>query len=233
MEYSKVLSQEFGIKEEYAQNIINLLDQGNTIPFIARYRKEMHGSMDDQLIRQFSEKLEYYRNLDNRREEIRELINTQEKLTEEISISLDKAETLSELEDIYRPFRPKRKTRASVAKEKGLEPFAIDILKQELSFSPYKEAEKYVNEEKGVSSEDDALKGAMDIIAEQVSDNAKIRKRIRNLTGIYGVVVSKAANPDEESVYRLYYDFSEPVSKIANHRVLAINRGEKEGFLKV
>lgn len=233
MEYSKVLSQEFSIKEEYAQNIINLLDEGNTIPFIARYRKEMHGSMDDQLIRQFSEKLEYYRNLDSRREEIRELINSQEKLTEEISASLDKAETLSELEDIYRPFRPKRKTRASVAKEKGLEPFAVDILKQEDAFSPLKEAEKYINEEKGVITADDAIKGAMDIIAEQVSDNAEIRKRIRNLTNIYGVVVSKATDPEKDSVYKLYYDFNEPVAKIANHRVLAINRGEKEGFLKV
>ena len=233
MNYSQVLSKEFSIKEEYANNIINLLDEGNTIPFIARYRKEMHGSMDDQLIREFSEKLEYYRNLDKRREEIRELITAQEKMTDEITSALDKAETLSELEDIYRPFRPKRKTRASVAKEKGLEPLAQDILKQENSFDPFTEAEKYINEEKGVNNIDEAIKGAMDIIAEQVSDNAEIRKRVRNLTNIYGTVVSKASDEEKESVYTQYYDFNEPVSKIANHRLLAINRGEKEGFLKV
>lgn len=233
MNYSNVLSNEFNIKEEYAQNIINLLDEGNTIPFIARYRKEMHGSMDDQLIREFSEKLEYYRNLDKRREEIRELITAQEKLTDEISQALDKAETLSELEDIYRPYKPKRKTRASVAKEKGLEPLAEDILKQDISFSPFEEAEKYISEEKGVNNADEAIRGAMDIIAEQVSDNAEIRKRVRNLTNIYGTVVSKATDENKESVYTQYYDFNEPVSKIANHRLLAINRGEKEGFLKV
>ena len=233
MNYSQVLSKEFSIKEEYANNIINLLDEGNTIPFIARYRKEMHGSMDDQLIREFSEKLEYYRNLDKRREEIRELITAQEKMTDEITSALDKAETLSELEDIYRPFRPKRKTRASVAKEKGLEPLAQDILKQENSFDPFTEAEKYINEEKGVNNIGEAIKGAMDIIAEQVSDNAEIRKRVRNLTNIYGTVVSKASDEEKESVYTQYYDFNEPVSKIANHRLLAINRGEKEGFLKV
>ena len=233
MNYSQVLSKEFSIKEEYANNIINLLDEGNTIPFIARYRKEMHGSMDDQLIREFSEKLEYYRNLDKRREEIRELITAQEKMTDEITSALDKAETLSELEDIYRPFRPKRKTRASVAKEKGLEPLAQDIFKQENSFDPFTEAEKYINEEKGVNNTDEAIKGAMDIIAEQVSDNAEIRKRVRNLTNIYGTVVSKASDEEKESVYTQYYDFNEPVSKIANHRLLAINRGEKEGFLKV
>ncbi len=233
MDYSQVLSQQFSIKQEYATNIINLLDEGNTIPFIARYRKEMHGSMDDQLIREFSEKLEYYRNLDKRREEIRELITAQEKMTDEISASLDKAETLSELEDIYRPFRPKRKTRASVAKEKGLEPLALDILKQENAFAPFLEAEKYINEEKGVNNADEAIKGAMDIIAEQVSDNAEIRKRVRNLTNIYGTVVSKATDEEKESVYTQYYDFNEPVSKIANHRLLAVNRGEKEGFLKV
>lgn len=148
MDYSVTLSQLFNIKEEYAQNIITLLDDGNTIPFIARYRKEMHGSMDDQLIREFSEKLDYLRGLDKRREEIRELIAGQEKLTEEIGEALDKAQTLSELEDIYRPFRPKRKTRASVAKERGLEPLALEIIKQEPGFDPMKYAEQFVNEEK-------------------------------------------------------------------------------------
>lgn len=233
MDYSKVLSQQFQIKEEYANNIISLLDDGNTIPFIARYRKEMHGSMDDQLIREFSEKLEYLRSLDKRREEIRTLIDGQEKLTDEISLALDKAETLSELEDIYRPYRPKRKTRASVAKEKGLEPLAEIILKQESKCDPVAVAEEYVNEEKGVANVEDALQGAMDIIAETVSDNAEIRKRIRNLANVNGVISSVAVDAEKDSVYRQYYDYKEPVKKIADHRLLAVNRGEKEGFLKV
>lgn len=233
MEYSKILSQEFKIKKEYAQNIISLLDDGNTIPFIARYRKEMHGSMDDQLIREFSEKLEYLRSLDKRREEIRTLIDGQEKLTDEISLALDRAETLSELEDIYRPYRPKRKTRASVAKEKGLEPLAEIILKQESKCDPVKSAEDFVDEEKGVANVEDALQGAMDIIAETVSDNAEIRKRIRNLANVNGVVASVAVDAEKDSVYRQYYDYKEPVKKIADHRLLAVNRGEKEGFLKV
>lgn len=233
MEYSQILAQQFNIKEEYAKNIITLLDDGNTIPFIARYRKEMHGSMDDQLIREFSEKLEYLRGLDKRREEIRCLIDAQEKLTNEISELLDKASTLSELEDIYRPYRPKRKTRASVAKEKGLEPLALEIIKQDNSFNPNVDAEKYIDEEKGVATAQDAIQGAMDIIAEQVSDSAEIRKRVRNLTTMNGVVVSTATDSETESVYTTYYDFKEPVKKIAGHRLLAINRGEKEGFLKV
>ena len=233
MEYSQILSQQFNIKEEYANNIISLLDDGNTIPFIARYRKEMHGSMDDQLIREFSEKLEYLRSLDKRREEIRTLIESQEKLTGEINLALDKAVTLSELEDIYRPYRPKRKTRASIAKEKGLEPLALDILKQEENFNPFESANNYVDAEKGVANAEEAMQGAMDIIAEQVSDNAEIRKRVRNLTNIYGVIASSAADAEKESVYTIYYDFKEPVKKIAGHRILAVNRGEKEGFLKV
>lgn len=233
MDYSKVLSQQFQIKEEFAKNIISLLDDGNTIPFIARYRKEMHGSMDDQLIREFSEKLEYLRSLDKRREEIRTLIDGQEKLTDEISLALDNAETLSELEDIYRPYRPKRKTRASVAKEKGLEPLAEIILKQESKCDPVAVAEEYVDEEKGVANVEDALQGAMDIIAETVSDNAEIRKRIRNLANVNGVISSVAVDAEKDSVYRQYYDYKEPVKKIADHRLLAVNRGEKEGFLKV
>ncbi len=233
MEYSQILAQQFNIKEEYASNIITLLDDGNTIPFIARYRKEMHGSMDDQLIREFSEKLEYLRGLDKRREEIRALIEGQEKLTDEISLSLDNATTLSELEDIYRPFRPKRKTRASVAKEKGLEPLALAIIKQEKDLVPLVEAEHYIDEEKGVATTEEAIQGAMDIIAEQVSDSAEIRKRIRNLTNVNGVLTSVATDAEKESVYTIYYDFKEPVKKIAGHRVLAVNRGEKEGFLKV
>ena len=233
MNYSSTISQLFHIKEEYAQNIITLLDDGNTIPFIARYRKEMHGSMDDQLIREFSEKLDYLRGLDKRREEIRELINGQEKLTEEISAALDKAQTLSELEDIYRPFRPKRKTRASAAKERGLEPLALEILKQEKGFVPLKYAQEFVNAEKEVPTAQDALNGAMDIIAEQLSDSAEIRKKLRAICHISGLLKSVAADENQDSVYTNYYDFSEPVKKIAGHRILAINRGEKEGFLKV
>lgn len=233
MDYSEILSRQFNIKREYADNIINLLDDGNTIPFIARYRKEMHGSMDDQLIREFAEKLEYLRGLDKRREEIKSLIDGKEKLTDELVSLIDKASTLSELEDIYRPYKPKRKTRASIAKEKGLEPLAIKILKQEENLNPNDCAENYISDEKGVASAEDAIKGAMDIIAEQISDSAEIRKRIRNLYKVNGVVSSSASDKENDSVYSIYYDFNEPVSKIAGHRILAINRGEKEGFLKV
>lgn len=233
MDYSVTLSEQFNIKQEYAQNIINLLDEGNTIPFIARYRKEMHGSMDDQLIREFADKLEYLRGLDKRRDEIKSLIEAQEKLTEEIVKAIDNAQTMSELEDIYRPFRPKRKTRASVAKEKGLEPLADAILSQNRYFNPQQEAEKYIDEEKGVNSVEEAIQGAKDILAEQVSDNAEVRRRVRNFAQSLGVITSTAADADKESVYTIYYDFKEPVKKIADHRVLAINRGEKEGFLKV
>lgn len=233
MDYSKTLAQQFSIKEEYAANIISLLDDGNTIPFIARYRKEMHGSMDDQLIREFSEKLDYLRGLDKRREEIRSLIDAQEKLTDEVSTSLDKAQTLSELEDIYRPFRPKRKTRASVAKERGLEPLALSVIKQEKGFNPNEYALEFVDEEKGVASAEDAIAGAMDIIAEQISDSAEIRKRLRTIAQKNGVLKSVAVDEEQDSVYTIYYDFGEAVKKIAGHRVLAINRGEKEGFLKV
>ena len=233
MDYSATLAQQFNIKEEYAANIIALLDDGNTIPFIARYCKEMHGSMDDQLIREFSEKLEYLRSLDKRREEIRSLIEAQEKLTDEVGAALDKAQTLSELEDIYRPYRPKRKTRASVAKERGLEPLALAIIRQEKGFSPMEYAASFVDEEKGVATADDAVQGAMDIIAEQVSDSAEIRKKLRFLAQKNGVLTSAAADAEQDSVYAMYYEYSEPVRKIAGHRVLAVNRGEKEGFLKV
>ena len=233
MNYASTLAQLFNTKEEYAQNIITLLDDGNTIPFIARYRKEMHGSMDDQLIREFSEKLDYLRGLDKRREEIRALIDGQEKLTDEVGAALDKAETLSELEDIYRPFRPKRKTRASVAKEKGLEPLALAIIRQEKGFSPEACARGFISEEKGVETTEQAIAGAMDIIAEQISDSAEIRKFIREIARNHGAIRSVAADEEQDSVYTLYYDFNESVKKIAGHRVLAVNRGEKEGFLKV
>ncbi len=233
MDYSSTLAQLFNIKEEYAQNIITLLDDGNTIPFIARYRKEMHGSMDDQLIREFSEKLEHLRALDKRREEIRGLIEGQEKLTDEISSALDKAQTLSELEDIYRPFRPKRKTRASVAKERGLEPLALEIIRQEKGFDPMKRAGDFINAEKEVGSAEEAINGAMDIIAEMLSDSAAIRKHLRPIFRNSALLKSVAADAEKESVYTNYYDYSESVKKIAGHRILAVNRGEKEGFLKV
>ena len=232
MDYAKKLGEEFSIKEEYAQNIINLLDEGNTIPFIARYRKEMHGTLDDQTIRAVSERLEYLRGLDKRREEVYALIEAQEKMTDEISAALEKAETLAELEDIYRPFRPKRKTRASVAKEKGLEPLA-DLIFAQGSEDPEKEAEKFIDAEKGVETVEEAISGAMDIIAENVSDNAEIRKRVRNIIRLNAFIRTKASDAEKDSVYRNYYDYGEPVSKIAGHRLLAINRGEREGFLKV
>lgn len=233
MDYAQTLAQQFQIKEEYAQNIITLLDDGNTIPFIARYRKEMHGSMDDQLIREFSEKLEYLRGLDKRREEIKNLIDSQEKLTDEIVKALDSAQTLSELEDIYRPFKPKRKTRASVARERGLEPLAVAIIKQEKGFNPNASAEDYVDAEKGVETAEQAVQGAMDIIAEQISDSAEIRKRLRETARTYGSITSVASDADNDSVYTTYYDYNEGVKKMAGHRILAVNRGEKEGYLKV
>lgn len=233
-DYVVELSKVFNIKEEYSKNIIELLDEGNTIPFIARYRKEAHGSLDDQVIREFSEKLEYLRNLDKRKEEVYNLIDAQEKMTDEIKEALDKATILSEVEDIYRPFKPKRKTRASVAKAKGLEPLAEYILKQEdTNASPIELAKEYIDEEKGVLNEQEALQGALDIIAEIVSDNAEIRKRIRNIMWYNGFLVSKASDKEAESVYTIYYDFTDAVSKMSGHRVLAIDRGEKEGFLKV
>lgn len=234
MDYAQKLSQQFNINAVYIQNVIDLLDEGNTIPFIARYRKEAHGSLDDQIIRELSDRLEYLRNLDKRRDEVKALIEAQEKMTDEIMAQLDKAETLAEIDDIYRPFRPKKKTRASVAKEKGLEPLAEYILTQEdKECDPIVLAENYIDEEKGVATAEEALQGATDIIAEVVSDNAEIRKRLRNIVWFNGNVVSEATDKDAESVYTIYYDFKEPVSKIAGHRILAINRGEAEKFLRV
>ena len=232
MDYAKQLSEQFNIKTEYAQNIINLLDEGNTIPFIARYRKEMHGTLDDQTIREISERLEYLRNLDKRREEVYALIDGLGKMNDEISSALENAKMLSEIEDIYRPYKPKRKTRASVAKEKGLEGLANEIFAQQNGI-PSEMAEKYTDAEKGVENTDDAVQGAMDIIAENVSDNAEIRKRLKNIIRLNGFIVSKAADAEKDSVYSAYYDFMEPVNKIAGHRILALNRGEREGFLKV
>lgn len=226
-----ILADEFSRSRTHVANVIQLIDEGNTIPFIARYRKEMHGTMDDTLLRDLSERLEYLRSLEKRREEVKNLLSGMDRLTDEISSAIDEASTLTEIDDIYRPFRPKRKTRASVAREKGLEPLAAYIMAQEALSPLSEEAEKYLDEEKGVKDVSEALAGARDIIAEDISDSAVVRKHLRtfvNATGIMRVTASK----DEDSVYSMYYDFTEPVRKLASHRILAINRGEKEGFLK-
>ena len=232
-DYAAALAAQFDLKKWQTEKLIGLIDAGNTIPFIARYRKEEHGSLDDQTIRSVAERLDYLRGLDSRREEVRGLIETAGGLSDAVSAALDKAATLAEIDDIYRPFRPKRKTRASVAKERGLEPLALKILAQEKN-SPYPidMAEAFVNPEKGVETPEDALAGAKDIIAEIISDDATVRRRLRLAAMAQGVVTSRAAK-DEDSVYRMYYEFSQPASKIAGHRVLALDRGEREGFLKV
>ncbi len=234
MDIIQQLTTQFNLQKWQVENTVKLIDDGNTIPFIARYRKEAHGTLDDQIIRELSEKLEYLRNLDKRREEVRSSIEAQEKLTDEISAALEAASTLAEIEDIYRPYKPKRKTRASIAREKGLEPLADEIFEQKAdSASPIELAAGYIDTEKGVETADDALKGAMDIIAENISDNADIRRRLRNLFTVIGVVTTTATDKNADSVYSMYYEYSEPVNKIAGHRVLAIDRGEDEKFLKV
>ena len=233
MDINKTLAKEFSLRQEQVDNTVELIDDGKTIPFIARYRKELTGSLDDQILRELFDRLTYLRNLEKRKEEITASITEQEKMTPEIEAAISAASTLVEVEDIYRPFKPKRKTRASAAREKGLEPLAVLITEQNGSTDPEKEAEAFVDEEKGVPDAQTALQGAMDIIAEDISDDADVRKKLRTLAGEKGEIVSKASDPEAESVYTNYYEFSEPVSKIANHRVLALDRGEKEGFLKV
>lgn len=226
------ITDQFKLQRWQVENTVKLIDDGNTIPFIARYRKEAHGTLDDQTLREISERLQYLRNLDKRREEISNSIIEQEKMTPELEAAISAAATLAELEDLYRPYKPKRKTRASVAKEKGLEPLAKKIFEQKAGVIPEELAPEFINEEKGVMSVEDALKGASDIIAEDISDNADIRRRLRNLFSVLGVITSKAKTEDD-SVYSNYYDFSEKVEKLAGHKILAIDRGEKEGFLKV
>lgn len=234
MEIAKMLSAEFNIKENYVSNIITLIDEGNTIPFIARYRKEMTGSCDDQVLRELDDRLTYLRNLEKRKEEIFAAIEGLEKMTDEIASALEKAQTLAALEDIYRPYKQKRRTRASVAKEKGLEPLAMMIFAQEASAETIlSEAERYVDDEKDVGDAIEALEGAKDIIAELVSDDAGARQTLRKQFFKGAFLTSRAAEEDKESVYEMYYDFSEPVAKLPSHRVLAVNRGEKEGYLKV
>ncbi len=234
MDIVSTLCQEFAVKEWQVNAVTELWDDGNTVPFIARYRKEAHGSLDDQIIHDMTERLQYLRNFEQRKNEIFEAISAGDNMTDEIALALENAKTLSELEDIYRPFRPKRRTRATVAKEKGLEPLADAIFAQESKCKyPLEMAEEYVNADLGVETAEDALAGALDIIAENISDNAEIRRRLRNLFTVVGIVTVKATDEEAESVYTMYYDFSQAVDKIADHRVLAIDRGEKEKFLKV
>ena len=229
---TEIIARETGQKLIYVENVVRLLDEGNTVPFIARYRKEMHGTMDDQLIREISDRMTYLRNLDKRRGEISGSIEEQGKMTEELSQAIAGAETLAELEDIYRPYKQKRRTRATVAKEKGLEPLAEALFAQNVMEGALEElAAPFVDPEKGVEDAAAALAGASDIIAENVSDDADIRRLLKELIHKKGRLVSKA-NTEEDTVYRNYYDYSEPVSSVPSHRILAINRGEDEKILK-
>ena len=230
--FTPLLAKEFSRREEHIENILRLLDEGNTVPFIARYRKEMHGTTDDQTIRAIADRLAYLRGLDERKAAVVSAIEAQGKLTDELSAAIENAQTLAEVEDIYRPYKQKRRTRATIAREKGLAPLAELLLSQTVTSGTLEAlAAPYVNEEKGVMSTDDALAGAGDIIAETISDDAAIRAALRRLYRTRGVLWAKAAT-DEDSVYRLYYDYREPVSKVQGHRVLAVNRGEREGMLK-
>ncbi|CEP82263.1 Tex family protein [Paraclostridium sordellii] len=230
MDINQILKSEFNLRDSQIENTIKLIDEGNTIPFIARYRKEMTGEMSDVTLRAFHEKLTYLRNLQSRKDDVQRIIQEQGKLNKEIEKSIEQAKTLQEVEDIYAPFKQKKRTRATIAKEKGLEPLAMAILNENINLKI--EIPKYIDEEKEVNSEEDALKGAKDIIAEIVSEDAKLRKYIRELALKEGVINSKSTK-DEKSVYDMYYDYSEGVKNMAPHRVLAINRGEKEEFLKV
>ena len=234
MDIIKTLAEEFKLKVEQVEKTVALIDEGNTIPFIARYRKEVTGSLDDTVLRSLDDRLTYLRNIEKRKQEVRDLIAAQDKLTPEIEAAIDAAKTITEVDDIYRPFRPHRKTRASVAREKGLDGLAKLLLEQLPVYTPSLEeqAEAYVDAEKGVNSIEEAFAGASDIIAEEVSDNAEYRKQLRAITFANGAIVSKQAK-DEESVYTMYYDYNEPIKKVPDHRVLAMNRGEKEDFIKV
>lgn len=225
------IAEELKVKQNYVENVISLIDEGNTIPFIARYRKEMHGTMDDTTLRTLEERLTYLRSLEERKETVKKSIEEQGKLTEELSKAIDEAETLSKLEDLYRPYKQKKRTRATIAKEKGLEPLALAIMMQGAEV-PAKLAEKYIDKEKGVETVEDALAGASDIIAENISNDAEKRDILREHIKKTAVIESKAAK-EEDSVYRNYYDFSQPLGKMQGHQTLAINRGEKEEFLKV
>ena len=228
----EILAQELGQNQKYVENVVQLIDEGNTIPFIARYRKEMHGAMDDTTLRNLETRLTYLRNLQQRREEIKKSIENQGKLTQELSAAIDGAATMTEVEDLYRPYKQKRRTRGSIAREKGLDPLAQAIFAQDGQDIDAL-AQKFVDEEKGVPDVQEAIAGASDIIAENLSDDADIRKSLRELTMRRGQMLSKAEDMDADTVYKLYYDFSQPISRLLDHQILAINRGEKEGVLKV
>ncbi len=228
-----VIAQELGVKEFQVQNTIKLIDDGNTIPFIARYRKEATGGLSDEVLRNLNDRLTYLRNLNKRKEEISKSIEEQGKMTDELKIQIENAITLSEVEDIYRPYKQKKRTRASIAKEKGLEPLATIIYLQTDKRPVLEIAKEFINEEKGVNNEEEALAGAKDIIAENISDVAEYRKRIKQMCYREGLIKTKATNDEDKSSYEMYYDFSEKINRIPSHRILAINRGEKEDFLKV
>lgn len=228
-----VIAHELGVKEFQVQNTIKLIDDGNTIPFIARYRKEATGGLSDEVLRNLNDRLTYLRNLNKRKEEISKSIEEQGKMTDELKIQIENAIILSEVEDIYRPYKQKKRTRASIAKEKGLEPLATIIYLQTDKRPVLEIAKEFINEEKGVNNEEEALTGAKDIIAENISDVAEYRKRIKQMCYREGLIKTKATNDEEKSSYEMYYDFSEKINRIPNHRILAINRGEKEDFLKV
>lgn len=229
----KILSEELGQREEHVKNVVRLIDEGNTIPFIARYRKELHGAMDDTTLRTLADQLAYLRNLETRREEVKKAIGEQEQLTKKLAAAINAAKTLAEVEDIYRPYKQKRRTRASIAKEKGLLPLATALFEQSTNLPDiHVAAAAYIDAEKGVDDAQSALAGAMDIIAEMVADNAEIRRCLRKQIMRQGRLHSTAVK-DEDSVYRLYYQFDQPVARMQGHQILAINRGEKEGFLKV
>ena len=234
MDIIKKLAEELKLKEEQVEKTVALIDEGNTIPFIARYRKEVTGSLDDEVLRKLDDRLTYLRNIEKRKEEVKKLIDEQGKLTDELVAQIDNALTITEVDDIYRPYRPHRKTRASVARERGLGELAELIMSQLDKYEPtlIEAAESFVSEEKGVEDADAALRGACDIIAEDVSDNAEYRKTVRKITFDFGLLNSRAAK-DEDSVYSQYYEYSENIKKMPHHRVLAVNRGEKEEFLKV
>ncbi|MDH2335579.1 RNA-binding transcriptional accessory protein Tex [Clostridium perfringens] len=227
-----ILSKELGISLKQVTSVIDMLDEGNTVPFIARYRKERTGGLTDEVLRKFNERLTYLRNLESRKEDVLRIIEEQEKLTPELKLKIEKATTLTEVEDIYRPFKAKKRTRATMAVEKGLKPLAELILSGEFNGDILKEANKYINEEKDVKSEEEALQGSMDIISEIISDNADYRKWIRNFVQKDGIIQVKGSS-EEQTPYEMYYDYKEPVRTIPSHRILAINRGEKEKILSV
>ena len=232
MDINQILKKEFNLRDEQINNTLKLIDEGNTIPFIARYRKERTGGLTDEVLRKFNERLTYLRNLESRKEDVLRIIEEQEKLTPELKLKIEKATTLTEVEDIYRPFKAKKRTRATMAVEKGLKPLAELILSGEFNGDIVEEANKYINEEKGVKNEEEALQGAMDIISEIISDNADYRKWIRNFVQKDGIIQVKGSS-EEQTPYEMYYDYKEPVRTIPSHRILAINRGEKEKILSV